>query len=49
MNDCEYAYRDMWYKFHVLKEITEEEFLFWYKTHCAKCEFMNEICMAGEE
>lgn len=29
--------------------ITAEEFNNWYDEHCAKCKYMYEICMYGEE
>lgn len=30
-------------------EMTEEEFAEYYKANCAKCSYMSEICMYGEE
>lgn len=45
---CGCSYEEMW----VLRKngkITEEEFQHWYSSNCAKCWYMSEICMFGEE
>ena len=45
---CNLNYETMWCK-RDNEEISEEEFMQWYNEHCAKCEWMSEICMCGED
>lgn len=45
---CGLGYQTMWIK-RDNGEISEKEFMQWYDEYCAKCFYMNEICMFGEE
>lgn len=45
---CGLAYETMFGKRH-RGEISEAEFQKWYSDNCAKCRYMGEICMYGEE
>lgn len=44
---CGIGYEGMWMKL-INHEITQDEFDAWFDENCAKCSYMNEVCMYGE-
>ena len=46
---CGFHYREYWVKANCDGTMSQEEWMDWFDNHCAKCFWMSEICMYGDD
>lgn len=46
---CGHHYEEYWYAANEKHTMPQDQFQQWFKQNCAKCLYMSEICMFGEE